>query len=287
MLHWRVARALAVAAILVGGSASPALAATPAECVAAAERAQTKRDDGHLIASRVEFVACAADSCPTVVKRECLRWLSEVDERIPSLQISVKERSGKDVLGAEVTVDGVAFPQAGTGRAVQLDPGPHKIRAKVAGREPIDEAIIARERERDRIVVLALPASPSAAVERERDRTHDTASEPAAPRRGVPVLSWVLGGVAVVGVGAFAYFWSSGTSRVSDLRDSCSPFCTSEQIDDARVPLTTARIALGVGIAAGIGAVIVYLVQPSVSSARAAPPARIGMRPGAPSAFAF
>jgi hypothetical protein len=274
---------VACAAILVG-SASPALAATPAECVAAAERAQTKRDEGHLLASRVEFVACAADSCPTVVKRECLRWLAEVDERIPSLQISVKERSGKDVLGAEVTVDGVAFPNAGTGRALQLDPGPHKIRAKVAGREPIEEAIIARERERDRVVVLALAADPTASTDRDRTPASPVTPVTSQPR-GVPVLSWVLGGVAVAGVGAFAYFWASGTGRVSDLRDSCSPFCTSEQIDDARVPLTTARIALAVGVAAGIGAVIVYLVRPSATSAAA--PGGVRMTAGAPLTFAF
>jgi hypothetical protein len=56
--------------------------------------------------------------------------------------------------------------------------------------------------------------------------------------------------------------------RVSDLRESCAPYCSNGQIDDARSPLTVARVALGVGIVAGVGAVATYLLWPSGASAR-------------------
>jgi hypothetical protein len=235
-------------------SATAALAATPEECIAASDRGQAKRDEGQLLSSRAEFVACAADSCPAMVKRECSRWLAEVDERIPSIVISVKEPSGKDVLNPEVSVDGVRVPVVGAGRAFQLDPGTHVVRASVPGSGPVEETILARERERGRTLILV--ARPLV--------THDDAHA-AQPGRKVPLASWLLGGVAVAGGGAFAYFWSSGMSRVSDLRESCSPYCTADQIDDARVPLTTARVALGIGIAAAVGAVAVYLLQPSAA----------------------
>jgi hypothetical protein len=235
-----------------------AVAATPAECVAASDRGQAERDDGHLLASRAEFVACAADACPALVKRECSRWLADVEERIPSIVISVKERSGRDLLDAEVSVDGVRVPVAGAGRALPLDPGPHVVRASVSGRGPIEETILARERERDRI--LTLYATPTSSPEGEDSRSSTARSGK------VPLLSWVLAGVAVAGGGAFAYFWTIGTSRVSDLRGSCAPYCTPEQVDDARVPLTTARIALGLGAAAAIGAVAAYLLRPTTPS---------------------
>lgn len=254
---WR-AKAISIVTVGIGtlASAPPALAATPAECVAASDRGQAKRDEGHLLASRAELVACAADSCPAIVKRECSRWLGEVDERIPSLVVSVKESSGKDVLGAEVSVDGKPVAVAGAGRAFQLDPGTHVVRAVVRGRAPIEETIVARERERDRTVTLFLAPVGPLAGERPTERSNE-----------VPVLSWVLGGVAVVGGGAFAYFWATGLDRVSELRSSCAPYCSAEQIDDARVPLTTARIALGVGIVAAVAAVTVYVLRPPAASA--------------------
>jgi hypothetical protein len=79
-------------------------------------------------------------------------------------------------------------------------------------------------------------------------------------------LSWILGGVAVAGGGAFAYFWFTGADRVSDLRSSCAPYCSDDQVDAVRVPLTTARVALGIGIAAAVGAVAVYLLRPGTAT---------------------
>ena len=97
--------------------------------------------------------------------------------------------------------------------------------------------------------------------------------------RTVPALSWVLGGVALVGAGGFAYFWARGMGKVSDLRDTCSPYCSTEQIDDARSPLTLARVAGIVGIAAAIGAVAVYLLQPTTTQSSASA--------GSPGSFAL
>jgi hypothetical protein len=82
----------------------------------------------------------------------------------------------------------------------------------------------------------------------------------------------VLGGVAIVGGGAFAYFWASGMSQVGDMRGSCAPYCTASQIDEARAPLTIARVALGVSITAAVGAVTLYLLRPAGASARASAP---------------
>lgn len=242
---------------------------TPAECVAATERGQAKRDEGQLVASRAEFVACGSDACPAVVRRECVRWLAEVDARIPSLVVSVADSNGKDVLAPEVSLDGVRLPAAGGGRAFTLDPGPHVLRATGKKVDPVEERIVVRELERERVVKLVL-------------RSH----EPPPPRAGapitvprartVPALSWALGGVALLGGGGFAYFWARGMGKVGDLRDSCSPYCSSEQVDDARSPLTIARISGIVGIAAAVGAVTVYLLQPTTATQSVAAAGRPG-----------
>ncbi len=265
------ARALAVAACALAArdaaaqapAPGPPPAKTPAECVAATERGQAKRDEGQLVASRAEFVACSGDACPAVVRRECVRWLAEVDARIPSLVVSVADSNGKDVLAPEVSLDGVRLPTAGVGRAFTLDPGPHVLRATGKEVEPVEETIVVRERERERIVKLVLRShEPSPARAGSRPITVPRA-------RTVPALSWVLSGVALVGGGGFAYFWARGMGKVSDLRDTCSPYCSSEQTDDARSPLTIARISGIVGIAAAIGAVTVYFLQPTTTQAAA------------------
>lgn len=244
--------------------ASPAAAETAAEkCIAAAERGQSLRDEGKLVASRAELIACANDACPAVVRRECARWLAEVDQRIPSIVISVKDRSGRDVVAPSVTVDGMPLATSALGRAYALDPGPHRLRAVHGSHPPAEESIVLREREQARVVNLVI-------------RTPETkAEQPLVSRkRTVPTLSWILGGVALVGAGGFAYFWADGMGTVGDLERTCKPFCTPDQIDEARTPLDIARVSLGVGVVAAVAAVVVYLAQPTTAS-----PRRSGMRP--------
>ena len=250
--------------LLAGASGTPAHAqGKAAECVAATERGQAKRDEGQLVASRAEFVGCADDACPAVVRRECVRWLAEVDARIPSLVVSIADSNGKDVVGAEVWLDGGRLPVAGAGRAFTLDPGPHVLRATGKRVDPIEERIVVRERERERVIKLVL-------------HSHDPPPRPAGamvvvPRkRTIGALSWVLGGVALVGGAGFAYFWTTGMNEVSRLRDACSPYCPPEQVDDARTPLTIARISGGIGIAAAVAAVTVYFLQPTTTLAPSA-----------------
>ncbi len=77
---------------------------------------------------------------------------------------------------------------------------------------------------------------------------------------------------------------SGGMNDVSNLRSSCSPYCTTEQVDDVRPKLTVARVGLGVGGVAAIAAVVVYLTRPTVEVERRAPPpaqAWLGWKAGA------
>jgi hypothetical protein len=233
-----------------GPSARAADDPVAAQCVSDAALGQKARDEGHLLDGRAAFVRCGDRACPSVVQRECVRWLAEIEERIPTLVASARDGKGADLVDAEITLDGRPFPQSRLGREVQVDPGPHELAAR-RGSLRTRETVVVREREKGRAVALVL-ASPPEKVERR-----------AQPAPGVPVASFVLLGVAAVGGAGFAYFWARGMDKVSALRGSCAPFCTSAQIDEARTPLTVARISLGIGVAALVGALVVYLVQPT------------------------
>lgn len=249
--------AAALLALTVSSPASAQQAtapATPAErCVAAADRGQLLRDEGKLRASRAELAGCGGEACPAVVRRECIRWLEELDARIPTVILVPRDGSGKDLAGARLVLDGRPVEASAAGRALQLDPGPHTLRAELQGREPTNESFVLKERERDRVVPIVL-RSPG---------------EGAKKTKSIPTLSLVLGGVAVAGGVGFGVFWARGMDQVGELRSTCSPYCTQAQIDDVRPQFDIARVSGAVGVVAALSAVAVYLLSSDAPSPRA------------------
>jgi hypothetical protein len=81
--------------------------------------------------------------------------------------------------------------------------------------------------------------------------------------RPVPVGTWVLLGVGIVGAGAFAGMGLTGKSQEAELKDVCSPNCTDHDTKSMRSLYVGADIAAGVGAAALISAGIVFLTRPS------------------------
>jgi hypothetical protein len=73
----------------------------------------------------------------------------------------------------------------------------------------------------------------------------------------------VLGGVGVVGIGAFAYLGLTAKGDLDHLRQTCAPFCSSSDLDSARHEALGADIALGVGVVSLAAAAYVLLTRPS------------------------
>jgi hypothetical protein len=236
------------------------------QCITDAANAQRMRDAGHLTAARARFVACAADTCPSLVKRDCVQWLADVDARLPAIVVSARAKDGRDLVGTTVVLDGKPLPAGDLGRSLQLDPGPHTVRASLEGYETKAESIVVAEREKGRAIVLVLTPTSSAITGSSRT---DGSS------RGIPVLSWILGGVAIAGGAGFGFFWSQGMDEVGSLRRSCAPYCTDGQIDEARAPHAVARVSLGIGITAALGALAAYALS-----------SRQATKPRGPTAFA-
>src|SRR5215472_7019519 len=67
-------------------------------CLAAADSGQSLRDDGQYTIARDQFVTCARDVCPKVVRDQCITWLHQLDETTPTVIFTAK-----DALGSEVT----------------------------------------------------------------------------------------------------------------------------------------------------------------------------------------
>src|SRR5262249_53788779 len=114
---------LATITLLVLAASGDARAEDPkVQCPAASERGQRLRDDGKYVEARDSFRECARAECPAVVRKDCTKWVGEVEDSIPSLVFSAADTTGNDVTTARVLVDGVLVSPRLEGKPVQVDP---------------------------------------------------------------------------------------------------------------------------------------------------------------------
>jgi hypothetical protein len=237
MARFRLAPALSLVGILW---ATRADAVETARCYDAHEQAQIERKTGAWTKARKLLAVCGSEQCPAIVQRDCVTWQSELAARQPSVIVAVVRDDNTDVLGAHVTLDGTQLD--GQGRATEVDPGEHVVKIEIPGEPTIERRVALREGERGRRVTIRV----------------------AAPRASTrpPVISWVLGGVAVASLGTFAAFAISGKSDEHELARTCGDRCSDAQVDDVSRSYLIADIALGVAILTAGAAVATWLFVP-------------------------
>src|SRR6185436_17967309 len=101
-----------------------------------------------------------------------------------------------------------------------------------------------------------LASSPRLAAPGEAQKTSD--AEPA--RGGLPVASYVLGGVGVAALGVFAYLGLRAKRDSDAMRDGCAPACAHDDVTALKTKLVAADVALGVG-ALGLGAATFFALR--------------------------
>jgi hypothetical protein len=252
---------------------APSIARADAQaCAAAYEGAQIARQHGHLLAARDAARACAQASCPAVARKDCTAWSAELDREIPSVVIVAHETAtGNDVPATRVAVDGVSRPDAAVGRAIEIDPGSHTVRVERDGDEVATVTLAVFQGQRDRIVQVSLrplpggaPSSPAVA---SPTPPPPAPSSPPPPDSGAPsarvtyVPAAIAAGVAVVALGTSAFLGLTGRSDLSDLRTTCAPNCSDDQVDPVRHRLLFSDVALGVGLLAA-GVSVYFFARP-------------------------
>lgn len=257
---------------LVLAFALPAHAADRAKpgleaCASASEAAQSLLDEHKLLSARERLLVCTQTTCPAAIKRDCDELLSKVDATMPSIVLSVRDSSGQDVVDAQVTIDGAPLPNALQGRALPIDPGSHTLHFERAGAAPQDLVVVAHEGERARDVIVHLTLRVSLTV------PTSPASE-AAPSSGAPWPAWVLGGVGVVGLGAFAVLAANGQSQYNQCTANGCSQSESASLERERV---AGFASLGVGLAASAASVWFFVVRRNGATAARTLPVRVGI----------
>jgi hypothetical protein len=254
-------------ALLASVSLPRDVIAADVDCPTASEQGQKLRDQGKLIRAREMFLLCSKPTCPSVVRKDCAKWLPELDEGIPTVVFSAQDGSGGDLSAVAVTLDGTKVATTLDGKPVPMDPGPHTVIYETQGAPPLTQNVIIRAGEKNRIVKATLGAPPTKPEPKPEPKPGPNPEPKPVQKAGVPTMTYVLGGVGVIGVGSFAFFGITGKNDLSDLKSTCAPNCDPSKLDDAKTKLLIADISLGVGILALGGATILFLTSGSDNKA--------------------
>jgi hypothetical protein len=281
---WRRLWPAVVAVALAAPSA--ARADEKQQCIAASDEGQQLRDDGKYRKAREAFERCSRDSCPGLVRRDCVQWLADLDQTSPSVVVSAKDDKGNDLVDVKVLVDGAPLVTKLDGKPTLVDPGPHLLRYEAAGYPAVEDRVVVHAGEKNRLLAVqfgggAAPAAGSSSAE--------PPAATQAPPGGTPAAGWVLAGIAVVAFGSEAYFGLTGLSDRSDLRSrpcAQTATCSQSDVDAVKTKFLAADVSLGVGVVSAALAAYFFLSGHS-ASAPAAQGSRVDVAPLAGTAGAL
>jgi hypothetical protein len=232
-------------------------------CVDAYGAAQEHRKSNDLLKARESLLTCAATTCPAVVQGDCTTWLAQVVEAIPSIVLE-GTLDGEHVFDVSVSMDGAPLVQELDGKPIEINPGLHTFTFERKGLDPIEKKMIIAEHYKSLLVSAAWRAP-------QQQRPLVTPAPSGAPAasdsetvRPVPPLAYVLGGVAIAGLGTFAVLGLTGTSTQHDLESSCSPRCSSADVASLETRFIAADIAAGVGALSAVAAGVVFFTRPEL-----------------------
>ncbi|MEP7049083.1 MAG: hypothetical protein ABJB12_01970 [Pseudomonadota bacterium] len=255
--------ALVCVSLLGAGGASAAGADQPAPvrekvsefklaCSRSFEQSQRLRNGSQYVAASDEAAKCANPKCGEALFDECSKIYDQLQTALPSVVFGVRDDSGGELTRVIVTMDGQPSRNLLDGKPVSVDPGSHRFAFASDGYQRAEQAVLIRAGEQLRPINAVLRRATNGQVAPPSDEESP---------RSVPLASYVLGAVSVVGLGAFVGFRMAGASRFDALDRECKPTCTQSAVDNARQKYMISDVALGVSLAAVAAAVTVYLVS--------------------------
>src|SRR5687767_6782093 len=123
-----------------------------AACVAALDQGQSLQSSRRLKDARASYMQCASETCPAVLREDCSKLLNDVEAALPSIVLSAKV-DGHDATDAKILLDGEMPEGALDGRSIIVDPGQHIARFERPGSAAVEVKIVAKEGEKNRLVV--------------------------------------------------------------------------------------------------------------------------------------
>lgn len=284
-------------------------------CTSAYKQAKKQEQDNQLRAAEKSWLACAKASCSTFLQHECTFHHAQIQADIPSIVPVVTDAAGAPVTDAQVTMDGQLLTSKIDGRALAIDPGVHEFAFRNGSGLLATEKIVITQGQRNRLVTISLrPGGREAQVQAQAQAQDNSAASattgeikpavlersaapaesliesppagktgPAGSRSVAPYLLGTVGVAGLAGFGVLTYWGRKDNDRLA----GCSPNCMPGSLDHIKRLYLGANIALGVGIAALVGATWVALASgPSKEDAASHGRYAFGLAPTASGATA-
>jgi hypothetical protein len=249
-------------------------------CATAFEQAQEKQQRGRLVEARGRLIGCLQRACGPIVQRECMAFLEQVRHELPSVVLSLTDRSGNVLNDVSVEVDGALLVNRLDGRAVDVDPGAHTfVFVTLDGRKFEQRTTILQGLAMQQVAVR-MPGSSETSPETINEenpkkklrhahaakRKGDADSEsPPVKSNNPSLLPYVLGGVGLLGVGGFVALGTLRNSAESELH-SCAPSCGAARVDRVRSLAIAANASLAIGGAALATSLLLFLRRSAIET---------------------
>lgn len=228
-------------------------------CLDSHTEGQKLRRDGKLLESRDAFRQCSATACPSQIIRDCFVWMEETSKQIPSVSVSVTA-DGVNRADVQVYIDDVLAADKLSGRALDVNPGPHQIRVVLPPFAPFEEQIVITEGEKFRVVNVSFttpgrsssPLAPRASAEQPELETY----------RPVPIATYVFGGLGIAAAISGGAWGISNMALRSDMEDRCAPDCSKQSIEVLKQRALLADVSWGVSVVSLATAATIYFLRP-------------------------
>jgi hypothetical protein len=258
--------------------ARPARAADPTmqECVSSNEQAGPLQRAGKLREARANMLRCSAASCPTVVRDDCIKAATQLDQAVPTVVFEVHDASGNETSAVRVSMDGRPLADALTGTAIDVDPGEHVFRFETPGGS-VERRFVIHEGEKNRRERVAVGADGPGAQGSAAAAAGGAGEAPAAASSGLSEQKKIaigVGGLGLAGVAVGSILGLLANSRWQQAKTDCGAGCAlgtpaRDEASSAHGIATVANITFFGGlVAVGAGAAI-WLLAPSPQGASA------------------
>jgi hypothetical protein len=228
-------------------------------CLADHTQGQELRRDGKLLESQEVFKRCSATQCPSEIIRDCLDWMDQVQKQIPSVGFRVTA-DGANRADVQVFIDDTLVLSQLTGKAIDLNPGLHRVQVLLAPFAPFNTELVVNEGDKFRIVDVAF----GTVAPRQVKPTVVAAPSPApvAMARPIPTLSYVFAGLSVAAAASGTAWGLATRSRRAELDQDCAPACSPERVDAVKQRALFTDISWGVSALSFVGAATFYIFRP-------------------------
>ncbi|HEY2370112.1 MAG TPA: hypothetical protein VGH87_27125 [Polyangiaceae bacterium] len=250
-------------------TSATALADDKAACFDASEKAQKLKNDKKLSDARQQFIICARELCPQVVRVECAKSLTEVESGLSTVVVRARDADGKDLIDVKVYVDGNLLLPKLQGTAVPMDPGAHKFRYEFPDGRSYEEDVLIAEGEKDRVIRAELKGESAGGSHGGvggggggggvgGGETHSGG--------GAGPVPWIIGGVGVVSLGVFIGLQVDAQGTYSNLKNGCgvTKTCDPGTVSSLGTEFGVSGVFLAIGAAAlvtGVAWIVVAAVS--------------------------